>query len=81
MKIGSPAFRRKILELVPSQIVQEYIGTVDRLDNYSRSIYEESKKALEKGDEGLLERVGQGKDILSILREQHHSHWLWSPLS
>ena len=69
MKIGSPAFRRKVLELIPSQTIREYIGTVDRLDKYSKFIYEESKKALEKGDEEWLEKVGQGKDILSVLRE------------
>lgn len=33
----------------------------------SQEIYEEKKKALADGDEALIIKVGQGKDIMSIL--------------
>ncbi|KAL5492757.1 hypothetical protein ACEPAI_4204 [Sanghuangporus weigelae] len=73
VKLGPPAFRRKVLEFVPSKPIKELIGTTDKLDNYSKSIYEESKRASEKGDKEVLKRVGMGKDILSVLLKANMS--------
>ncbi|KAL5482360.1 hypothetical protein ACEPAI_8954 [Sanghuangporus weigelae] len=73
VKLGPPAFRRKMLECVPSKLIKEFIESIDRLDDYSKSIYEKSKRALEKGDEALLKRIGQGKDILSVLLKANMS--------
>lgn len=68
-EIGTPAFRRKVVEIIPSKLVQEYVEVVDTLESGSKTIYEKSKKALEVGDESIHERIGKGKDILSVLRE------------
>ena len=68
-KIGSPTLRRKVVENVPSKIVREYVEVVDILESGSKAIYEKSKKALEDGDTSLYEKVGRGKDILSVLRK------------
>ena len=65
--IGSAAFRRKLLELVPSGTTKEFIRVVDDLDEHSKVIYQEKTKALENGDEVATETVHMGKDILSVL--------------
>ena len=41
----------------------------DTLHERSVSIYREKKEALEKGDEALKHQIGEGRDIMSILRE------------
>ncbi|KAL5504185.1 hypothetical protein ACEPAH_8259 [Sanghuangporus vaninii] len=66
-KIGSPAFRRKVAENIPFKVVKDYVEVVDVLESGSKVIYEKSKKALENGDETTYEKVGMGKDILSVL--------------
>ncbi|KAL5504184.1 hypothetical protein ACEPAH_8258 [Sanghuangporus vaninii] len=66
-KLGSPAFRRKVVETVPSKLIKECIEVVDVLESGSKIIYEKSKKAMENGDEAISEKVGMGKDILSVL--------------
>ena len=40
-----------------------------KMDMESRKIYDEKKAVLASGDEGFLKQVGEGKDIISILRE------------
>lgn len=42
---------------------------VDIMDTKAREIYNSKREALEEGDEELLNKVGMGKDIMSILRE------------
>lgn len=42
---------------------------IDTMDSKSKEIYYGKKVALEKGDEEVLDKVGMGKDIMSILRE------------
>ncbi|KAL5486054.1 hypothetical protein ACEPAI_7098 [Sanghuangporus weigelae] len=66
-KIGSPTFRRKVVENTPSKLVKECVEIVDVLESGSKLIYEKSKKALENGDETTYEKVGMGKDILTVL--------------
>ena len=34
----------------------------------AREIFEQKKRALELGDEAVKQQVGEGKDIMSILR-------------
>ena len=36
--------------------------------NKSVQIINEKKAAIEKGDEAVLQQVGEGKDVMSILR-------------
>ena len=40
-----------------------------KMDLESRKIYDEKKVVLASGDEGFVKQVGEGKDIISILRE------------
>ncbi|KAL5525734.1 hypothetical protein ACEPAG_7071 [Sanghuangporus baumii] len=66
-KVGSPAFRRKVAENIPSKLAKECLEIVDVLESGSKVVYEESKKAIEIGNKATYEKVGMGKDILSVL--------------
>lgn len=68
-KIGSASFRRRIVEMIPMTTVQELRRISDTLHERSVRIYKEKKEALEKGDEALKHQIGEGRDIMSILRE------------
>ncbi|KAF9043230.1 cytochrome P450 [Panaeolus papilionaceus] len=67
MKIGSPAFRRMLVNLIPSKSFHLMRDLVDILHETSYAIYQSKKKALVEGDGEVLDRMNEGKDILSIL--------------
>ena len=48
--------------------VHDIIETVTTLDKRTKEIYADKKRALAKGDAEMVKQVGQGKDIISILR-------------
>lgn len=73
MKIGSPGFRRKLAEWTPSRNVQQTKRIIDIMDAQSRDIFAKKKEALARGDDAVVKQVGQGKDIMSILREYDRS--------
>ncbi|KAF8962738.1 cytochrome P450 [Flammula alnicola] len=67
VKIGTPKFRRFLVNVVPWKSLHELRDIVDVLHATSVEIYESKKKALREGDEAVARQIGQGKDILSIL--------------
>ena len=67
-EIGSMAFRRKIVDLFPHEGVQMLKTAVDVMHRRSVEIYGAKKRALAEGDEVVTRQVGEGKDIMSILR-------------
>nr|BAK09468.1 cytochrome P450 [Postia placenta] len=69
MKIGTPAMRRRILELIPSTRLQRVKEISDAVDAHSKRIFKQKKQALAEGDEAVLNQVGAGKDILSRLMQ------------
>ena len=69
LNIGTPTFRRSILDRIPIPKVQELKDIVDAMDDHSRAIFYSKKAALEKGDAALAEQVGQGQDVLSVMRK------------
>lgn len=66
--LGTPGFRRFVLKLIPSSDVQRASELVSIMDNTSTKIFQSKKSAWAKGDEAVLEHIGRGKDIMSILR-------------
>ncbi|KAI0355248.1 cytochrome P450 [Trametes cingulata] len=66
-EIGPVWLRRKLLELIPNQGLHKLRIIVDRLHERAVAIYEERKKALEQGEESLSHKMGEGKDLMSIL--------------
>ncbi|KAI0760454.1 cytochrome P450 [Fomes fomentarius] len=65
--IGTPAFRRKVLEWIPMKRLHKLKGVVDTMHRRATEIYDEKKTLLQRGDEALLLQVGEGKDLMSIL--------------
>lgn len=70
IKVGSPAFRRFVLKLLPFPDLQKLREIVDLMDKTSVDIFQSKKAAIEKGEEAVLAQIGRGKDIMSILCEQ-----------
>ena len=66
---GPPAFRRRILEKVPSRNVQRLMEIADVLHSRSVLIFNEKKAALQRGDDSTKAQIGEGQDIMSVLRE------------
>ena len=69
VKIGSPQFRKLIVNLLPFQSVQNLRQIVSIMDMAARRIITERKEALRSGEDAVLQQIGEGKDILSRLRE------------
>lgn len=67
--LGPARFRRFLLDLVPLRNVQNIKYIIDTLHERSKEIYHAKKAAVEKGDTDLLNAVGEGKDIMSVLRK------------
>ncbi|KAI0639055.1 cytochrome P450 [Trametes polyzona] len=67
VKIGTPAFRRRMVELVPSANVQRMKEISDTLHARSVAIFDEKKAALARGDDAVKHQIGEGRDIMSIL--------------
>ncbi|KNZ81927.1 Cytochrome P450 3A9 [Termitomyces sp. J132] len=67
VKIGSPRFRRWLVDHFPSRRLRAYRDMVDTWHWTMTRIFEEKKRALMEGDEALANQVEQAKDLLSIL--------------
>lgn len=69
-KLGSPSFRRRLLLAFPWPRLQKCREIADLLTQNSHEILNEKREALMKGDDEaskLVEQVGEGKDIMSVL--------------
>ena len=75
--IGSAWLREKLFELVPHEGMQKVKAIVDVMHRRSVEIFEEKKRELEKGDEAVVHQIGEGKDIMSILRECRPPETSW----
>ena len=67
LRLGTPKFRRFILDLIPWKTLHDLRDISDVMHNTAVEIINSKKQALEDGDEALARQIGQGKDILSIL--------------
>lgn len=68
-KFGPAWLRRLLISLVPDPNVQRMKSIVDIMQVRSQAIIEDKKIALKAGDEAVKQQVGEGKDIMSILRK------------
>ena len=66
---GPPAFRRRILEKVPSRNVQRLMEIADVLHSRSVLIFNEKKATLHQGGDTVKTQIGEGWDIMNVLRE------------
>jgi hypothetical protein len=67
VKLGPPRFRRFLMKLVPHKSVRKTQEIVDVMNRTSVEVFERKKIALQQGDAAVLQQVGRGKDIMSIL--------------
>ncbi|KAF8990992.1 cytochrome P450 [Cyathus striatus] len=67
MKLGTPKFRRWMVEMTPSSRICKLKDIIDLMHNTSVEILESKRKALAEGDEAVTRQVARGKDIMSIL--------------
>ena len=68
IQIGTAGFRRKVVEWTPIKTVQQLRHIVDLMHETSIEIYSKKLNGLKKGDQAVVEQIGNGKDIMSILR-------------
>ena len=66
-RLGTPNFRRFLVENSPLKLVKDMKALIDVLHNTSVEIYEAKKHAFQQGNEELAAQIVQGKDIISIL--------------
>ena len=66
-RLGSSLFRRRLAEKIPNADFQQLKNVIDTMDTRSREIFQQKKTATMKGDESVLQQLGEGRDILSIL--------------
>ncbi|KZT30178.1 cytochrome P450 [Neolentinus lepideus HHB14362 ss-1] len=71
MKIGSPSFRRFVVESSPSRGIRQIKEKVDVMEKTSKHIYQQKLAALHQGDEVLAKQIGGGKDIMSLLLKEN----------
>ena len=64
----SESFIVSFLRVFPVERVRRLVGISDTMSRRSVEIIKERKELLERGDEALKHEVGEGKDIMSILR-------------
>ncbi|KAH9949937.1 cytochrome P450 [Amylocystis lapponica] len=65
--IGSPTFRRRLLDMMPHKQTQRLKEIVDTMWDAACTIFDAKKNALQAGDEAVMKQIGEGKDIMSIL--------------
>jgi hypothetical protein len=67
MKLGSPKFRRFIVDHLPFKNATRLRDIVDIMHETSIEILEVKERALKEGDEAVVQQIGRGQDIMSIL--------------
>ena len=66
---GSSAFRRWLVKFIPNPQALKMQEITDTLWRRSTEIYQAKKLALEQGDDAVTREMGEGKDLMSILRK------------
>ncbi|KIK57049.1 hypothetical protein GYMLUDRAFT_46670 [Collybiopsis luxurians FD-317 M1] len=70
-EIGSPGFRRFMVNLLPWKDVHQMRDIVDYMYDIATGIYEKKKQAFERGDEAVTQQIGGGNDLISILMKEN----------
>ncbi|KAJ3970683.1 cytochrome P450 [Lentinula raphanica] len=70
-RIGTPGFRRFVVNSIPWKDVHHLRDMVDYMYNVAEEIYESKKRAFRIGDEAVAQQIGRGKDLISILMKEN----------
>ena len=68
VKCGTPALLGFLARIVPWKDLREVVDIVDIMDASTTVIYQQKIDALRAGDDAMMQQVGEGKDIMSVLR-------------
>ena len=60
---------RPLSRLIPIPALHKLIAQGDSIHRKAREILAQKRRALELGDEAVKTQVGEGKDIMSVLRK------------
>lgn len=67
-KLGSPPFRRWVLDnLLPIAKIQRLKVLSDTIKARAKEVIAQKRLALQSGEEAVLQQIGEGKDVISIL--------------
>jgi hypothetical protein len=69
VKLGPPGFRRFLIDIQPFEKVRRLRNIVHIVHNTSVEILESKRSALKNGGDALMNQIGGGKDIITILCE------------
>ena len=67
--LGPLGFRNMMAETIPVPSIKRMRELVIAVEKEAVKILEEKKAALKAGNAKLIEQAGEGKDIMSLLRE------------
>ena len=67
VRLGPAWFRRMLLDLVPNEKVQRVKYVCDTLNAGCVALFKTKKAEMERADEELMQKVGEGKDVMSLL--------------
>ena len=65
-----------MIDWLPVPELKRLRNVVVKMDSEAKNIYAIKKGSLKAGEESVLRQVGEGKDIMSILREFDIDHFL-----
>ena len=68
LSVTTPNFRKFLAGITPWPMFQRLRTMVDVMDETSCEVLESKRAAIRRGDAAVMEQVGRGKDIMSILR-------------
>lgn len=69
LMFGPARLRRMIVDLMPFENVQKMRNIINVMDKTSKEVFYAKKHALLVGDENVAQQVGEGKDLMSVLRK------------
>lgn len=73
---GPGWFRAALIDVLPVPNLQRVKSLVNKIASESVNVLTQKRAALKAGDEVLLKQVGEGKDIMSILRKYFMHPWI-----
>ncbi|KAJ3767361.1 cytochrome P450 [Lentinula raphanica] len=71
VKILPTNIRTLIMNILPWKTLHDVRDMSNYMHQLSVDIYEEKKRALEEGDEAVINQIGKGKDLLSIMMKDN----------
>jgi len=67
-RLGTARFRRFLVDHGPSKTLKTIISSIYVMSDTAEDIYRSKERALYEGDDAIRGQIGEGKDIISIIR-------------